>query len=117
MTDGHPTSLRYIVDPLYSALTGKSEPRPLLRVPPAFMVGLATVFATLSSLIGKRFTLPFWGMTPMEAKKVSLRLPIGRAYSDFVASVFGLAHVLHLEGEEAARVQAEGVLRQADVGQ
>lgn len=71
ISDGNPTNLRYFLDPLNLALEGRFL-NPLLEVPPIFIIMIAGIFHALSKVIGKSFTLPFWGLTPMEAKKITV---------------------------------------------
>ncbi len=69
INDGVPNSSLMFVRPFFLAMTGK-EYRPPFQLPIWLFIFIGHVFAVLSLVFGKRFRLPFWGYTLMEALKV-----------------------------------------------
>eukprot|EP00095_Tigriopus_kingsejongensis_P012393 maker-scaffold1164_size58058-snap-gene-0.12 protein:Tk12393 transcript:maker-scaffold1164_size58058-snap-gene-0.12-mRNA-1 annotation:"short-chain dehydrogenase reductase family 42e member 1" len=68
ITDDHPTNLRFFLEPFNLALSG-THLNPLVEVHPLIILALAWIFNLISQVVGQRFRLPFWGLTPMEARK------------------------------------------------
>ena len=69
INDGVPRSTLFLIRPLYRGLFGK-EYRPLFLLPFWMFLAFSLIINGLSSLLGKKFRLPFWGATYMEALKV-----------------------------------------------
>ena len=78
ITDGHPTNMDFIFNPLRKLVIEKNNGRNPLCKAGTFQIQIPTrlartyslLFSCLSLLIGKRFIMPEWGLTYMELHKV-----------------------------------------------
>lgn len=77
ITDGQPTNLYFFLDPLYSKIVKDKRkkcvqcPR-LPHIPKNVTVGFSLIFHGLSKMFKKKYQLPFWGFTYMEAYKINV---------------------------------------------
>ncbi len=69
INDGVPKTTLFLIRPFYRGVMGK-EYNPLVMLPVWTFVALSWTLNMLSWIIGKRFQIPFWGATYMEAVKV-----------------------------------------------
>ena len=60
------------MEPLFPAIYGRDSKVPDTEIPFLIILALTWLAVLLSKLLGKRFNLPIWGLTPTEAFKVSI---------------------------------------------
>ncbi len=110
ITDGRPQSLSSFLSPLHRSLRGGRPISPLIRIPPAATVAFAKAYQASSGILSRIRrrgrdrappTMPFWGLTPMEAYKVSKKVVVlkkfgvgANIYSQLFLGKFFVAVVL-----------------------
>ena len=76
ITDGNPTNLYFFLDPLYSKIVKDKRKKCLCprlpHIPKNVTVGFSLIFHGLSKMLKKKYQLPFWGFTYMEAYKINV---------------------------------------------
>ena len=70
INDDRPVNINSFLDRFNSAINGEKELVPVFNLSPGAIFVIGCIFYYISLLVGKSFKLPFWGLTPMEAKKV-----------------------------------------------
>lgn len=74
ITDGKPVDSGFILDPMNAILTNEKElkfPKPFFILPAKVLLKFATIMEFTSVILGKKFHLPKWALTTMEAYKVN----------------------------------------------